>query len=553
MRQSQALDILKAGRNVYLTGAAGSGKTHVLNEYINYLKDRGVSVGVTASTGIAATHLGGVTIHSWSGVGIKEYISDDEIDALTQKEYLYKRFDKTKVLIIDEISMLSPRMLDNVERVCCAMKRCKEPFGGMQVVLSGDFFQLPPIVRDGSQVQFVNVSDAWRNMNLRVCYLDEQFRHNDNILDHILNEMRGGRISDMTRSILEEHKIKDFPEGITPTRLYTHNIDVDTLNKKELDNIPGEEHEFEMRTKGRANLVDTLKRGVLAPEVLVLKKGAIVMFVKNNFDAGYVNGTLGVVEEFDSNVPIVKTFSGKKIPVFSMEWVVEENGKILAQVEQLPLRLAWAITIHKSQGMSMDAAEIDLSKAFVPGQGYVALSRLRTLNGLLLRGINDVAFSVHPEVEALDVHLLKESSKWEKVISRFEIDEISAMHKEFIKKSGGTTDEKQIEKNKNKNTDKKNSKKSTYEKTRDLIEEGLDLKEIAEKRGMTVGTIISHFEKLQEQMQDVDLSRFKPKESDFEKIKKAFSSTKGVRISPVHKKLGGKYSYEDIRIARLFI
>jgi len=222
-------------------------------------------------------------------------------------------------------------------------------------------------------------------------------------------------------------------------------------------------------------------------------------------------------------------------------------------VEQLPLRLAWAITIHKSQGMSMDAAEIDLSKAFVPGQGYVALSRLRTLDGLLLRGINDMAFSVHPEVESLDEHLLRESLKWEKVISRFETDKMNAMHKEFIKKSGGTTDEKQILKNKNKDADKKKSKKTTYEKTRDLIEEGLNLKEIAEKRGMTVGTIISHFEKLQEQMCDVDFSKFKPEESDFDKIKKAFSSTNGAKISPVHRKLGGKYTYEDIRIARLFM
>jgi len=330
MRQSQALDILKAGRNVYLTGAAGSGKTHLLNEYINYLKDRDVAVGVTASTGIAATHLGGVTIHSWSGVGVKDYLSDDEIDALTQKEYLYKRFERTKVLIIDEISMLSPRMLDNVERICRAMKRCEDPFGGMQVVLSGDFFQLPPVVRDGSPVQFVNVSDAWKNMDLRVCYLNEQFRHSDNILEHILNEMRSGEISDMTRNVLEEHNKKDFPKDVVPTRLYTHNVDVDALNKKELDNVPGEEHEFEMRTKGRANLVDTLKRGVLAPETLVLKKNATVMFVKNNFESGYVNGKLGVVEEFDNDIPVVRTFSGKKINVFSMEWIIEENGKMLA-------------------------------------------------------------------------------------------------------------------------------------------------------------------------------------------------------------------------------
>jgi len=553
MKQSSALDILKAGRNVYLTGAAGSGKTYVLNEYITYLKDRGVAVGVTASTGIAATHLGGVTIHSWSGVGVRDSLSSEEIDALTQKEYLWKRFDKARVLIIDEISMLSPRMFDSVERVCRVMKQSEEPFGGMQVVLSGDFFQLPPIVRDGSPVQFVNASDAWKNINLRVCYLDEQFRHEDNMLEHILNEMRGGGVSDMTRSALEDQSEKEFPDGVTPTRLYTHNIDVDALNKKELDKLPGEDHEFEMRTKGRASLVDTLKRGVLAGETLVLKKKAVVMFVKNNFEAGYVNGTLGVVESFDSDVPIVRTFSGKKIPVFSVEWVVEENGKILAQVEQLPLRLAWAITIHKSQGMSLDAAEIDLSKSFVPGQGYVALSRLRTLSGLVLRGINDMAFAVHPDVASLDTLLLKDSAKWEKVISRFETDEISTMHNEFIKKSGGTLDEKEIKKNRENVGVYVKNKKSTYEKTREFVKEKLPLEEIAKKRGMTIGTIISHLEKLQEMIVDVDFSYLKPQTDDLKKIKAAFKVTKSTKLSPVYKKLDGKYNYEDLRLARLFL
>jgi len=433
------------------------------------------------------------------------------------------------------------------------MKHNEEPFGGMQVVLSGDFFQLPPIVRDGSPVQFVSASDAWKNMNLRVCYLNEQFRQEDNMLSHILNEMRGGEVSDMTRSALEEQNKKEFSEGVTPTRLYTHNVDVDALNKKELEKLPGEDHEFEMRTKGRASLVATLKRGVLAGETLVLKKKAVVMFVKNNFEAGYVNGTLGIIESFDNNVPIVHTFSGKKIPVFYVEWVVEENGKILAQVEQLPLRLAWAITIHKSQGMSLDAAEIDLSKSFVPGQGYVALSRLRTLSGLVLRGINDMAFAVHPDVASLDKFLLKESAKWEKVISRFETDEISTMHKEFIKKIGGTTDEKEIKKNKENKGVGLKDKKSTYDKTRDFVKEELTLKEIAEKRGMTIGTILSHFEKLQEQMSDVDFTYLKPEASDLKKIKEAFKSTKSTKLSPVHKKLGGKYSYEDLRLARLFL
>lgn len=553
MKQAQALNILKSGRNVYLTGAAGSGKTHVLNEYINYLKDRGISVGVTASTGIAATHIGGITIHSWSGIGVKDNLSDQEIDYLVKKDYLRKRFNKARVLIIDEVSMIGPRMLDSVERVCRAMKSNENPFGGMQVILSGDFFQLMPIVRDGSTPEFVNSSRAWKEMDIRVCYLEDQYRQKDGALRDILNEMRGGVISQKTRNILIAQSDKSFPGDIVPTRLYTHNRDVDILNERELDRLPGMAQEFGMKTKGKENIVEALKKGILAPEVLRLKKNAVVMFVKNNFDAGYVNGTLGIVEDFNDGAPIVRTFGGDRITVAPMQWAVEEEGKMLAKVEQIPLRLAWAITVHKSQGMSMDAAEIDLSSAFVPGQGYVALSRLRTLEGLLLRGANEMAFAVHPEIAMLDESLLLESEKWDRAISRFDHQQLSIMHRDFILKSGGTTDEEEIAKNKNKDKEKAKDAISTYEKTRELMKLGLSLNEIARGREVTTGTIISHLEKLKELGVAVDFDKFKPNESDLKKIKEAFKATGDTKLAPVHKLLDGAYSFEDIRLARLFL
>lgn len=555
MKQKTALDILKAGKNVYLTGAAGSGKTHVINEYITYLKHREVSVGVTASTGIAATHIGGVTIHSWSGAGIKDSLSGREIEALTEKEYLYKRIAKVKVLIIDEVSMLSPALFDTVERVCRAMKRNEDPFGGMQIVLSGDFFQLPPIGQRGAEVEFVTASDAWKSMDVRVCYLDEQFRHNDNTLESILGEMRSGEISSATREKLSKMCDDKTKKGATPTRLYTHNIDVDAENEKELKKLPGEEHLFEMNTKGRSALVDSLKKSVLAPETLRLKKNAVVMFVKNNFEAGYVNGTLGVVEDFDKDVPVVKTFSGKTIYVEPAEWAVEEDGKVHAKVEQLPLRLAWAITVHKSQGMSLDAAEIDLSKSFVPGQGYVALSRLRNLEGLTLSGINDMAFAVAPRALLIDKHLLAESSKWEQVLQRFSGTNLRKMHDDFIEKCGGTIDEKQITKNTKKSDEKKETEERvpTHEKTLAFINKGLSLNEVADKRGMTKGTIISHLEKIKTLKPEVDLSRFKPKDQDIKRIEKAFKKTGDTKLSPAHKELKGMYTYDELRLARLFL
>ncbi|PJE74135.1 MAG: helicase [Candidatus Terrybacteria bacterium CG10_big_fil_rev_8_21_14_0_10_41_10] len=559
MKQKDALKILKAGKNVYLTGAAGSGKTYVLNEYISYLKNRGARAAVTASTGIAATHIGGVTIHSWSGAGIKDDLNDEDIERLIQKEYLYKKFEKTKVLIIDEVSMLSSRLFDSVERVCRAMKRSEEPFGGMQVVLSGDFFQLPPITKEGGNADFIHSSEAWNKMDVRICYLSEQFRQKDSSLEKILNEMRQGGISPASKNKLAEicENNSASLKSASPTRLYTHNIDVDAENERELEKLEGKARVYEMSAGGKASMVESLKKGILAPETLRLKKGAAVMFVKNAFDEGYANGTLGKVKDFDNEgMPIVRTFSGDMIRVTLAKWTVEEDEKVLARVEQLPLRLAWAITVHKSQGMSLDAAEIDLSKAFVPGQGYVALSRLRDFAGLSLRGLNDMAFMMHPRAMEVDARLLAESAKWEKVLERFSDKEMNEMHIKFLKKIGGMIDEKEIARNTAKNKDKKEAFKekiSTYEKTLALVFEKMSLAEIAKKRGMALGTIISHLEKLKEKNPALDLNAYKPKERDFKIISDAFKKVKETKLAPVYEIIGGKYSYEELRLARLFL
>jgi len=556
MNQQTALAILKTGRNVYLTGAAGSGKTYALNSYITYLKERGVSVAITASTGIAATHLGGSTIHSWAGIGIRDFLSARDIDDITQKEHVVKRMQSVRVLVIDEVSMLPAGVLDMVDQVCRAVKRSDMPFGGMQVVLSGDFFQLPPITRGNEPVRFAYASDAWKGMNIRVCYLGEQFRQDDETLLRILHEIRDGKVSEESRDILIECKERTLDNGMTPTRLFTHNVDVDALNDKELCDLSGSEKSYEMKTTGRAPLVASLEKSVLAPRTLRLKKNAKVMFVKNNFEEGYVNGTLGVVEDIRGDVPVVRTFSGKKIWVHPAEWAIEEDGKMRARIEQLPIRLAWAITIHKSQGMSMDAAEIDLSRSFVEGQGYVALSRLRSLQGLILTGLNAMAFRVHADVARVDAILKKESKKWEEMFLGLSDREICAMQDNFIKISGGTLDSKDIAANKEKVLEEKKPKKekqSTYEKTRILMEKGLSLSEIAGERGMAIGTIITHLEKLKEKKVPVNFEQFKPKDESFEKIAAAFAGVEDNKLGPVFGKLRGKYSYETIRLARLFL
>jgi ATP-dependent exoDNAse (exonuclease V) alpha subunit len=315
--------------------------------------------------------------------------------------------------------MLNSRQLDNVDKICRRFKEPFLPFGGIQVILCGDFFQLPPVDRGGKEgVKFAYFSDAWKEMDLKICYLSEQHRQKDNLMLGALNDIRGRKVTDQTRNLILSRENKNIEGSIKPTKLFTHNIDADVVNQQELAKIKNQPLAYAMRWSGNKQLVAYLKQGCLAPEKLVLKKGAQVMFLRNNFEKGYVNGTLGTVVGFDeeSKMPIVKTLQGKEILAGPETWGVDDYGRTLAEITQLPLRLAWAITVHKSQGMSLDAAEIDLSKSFEFGMGYVALSRVRSLSGISLLGMNEIALEVSPEIFELDKKLLEMSIEAEKIV-----------------------------------------------------------------------------------------------------------------------------------------
>jgi len=438
MTQDEALSILKLGVNVFLTGEPGSGKTHTINAYIQWLRERGVDPAVTASTGIAATHVGGMTIHSWSGIGVKKRLTDWDIEHISMREKTAKRIYDAKVLIIDEISMLDADTLQSVDDVLRALRQPilqeSRPFGGLQVIFVGDFFQLPPVSR-GEAAKFAFDSEAWKEANPVVCYLSEQHRQEDGTFLDLLNAVRRNEIEphhhETLRSRMKgERKVK-------ATRLHTHNVDADRVNDESLAKVEGKSHVFHMTTRGARTLVDAIKQNCLSPETLTLKEGASVMFTRNNFEMGYVNGTLGEVIGFaNSGFPIVKTKSGQRIEAVPGEWSIADGSKILAQVKQVPLRLAWAITVHKSQGMSLDAAVIDLSQAFEFGQGYVALSRVRTLEGLFLEGFNERALQLHPSITRQDAIFRAKSDAATKRIETIPKDEKEQLEQNFLKAIG---------------------------------------------------------------------------------------------------------------------
>ena len=569
MKQETALKLMKAGESVFLTGSAGAGKTYTLNQYINYLKARKVPVAITASTGIAATHMNGMTIHTWAGIGIKDALSDDDLKRMKERKYLKEHLENAQVLIIDEISMLHAKQLNLVNQVLKYFKESDEAFGGIQVIAAGDFFQLPPVGRNDekNRDKFCFMSNAWVEAKFRVCYLTEQHRQDDSALNDILNAIRAQDIRPEHIRALQQTKKQDI--GETFTRLYTHNMDVDNINYQHLNEIKGDGHQFVAVTGGNDKLIETLKSSVRAPEELTLKLHAKVMFVKNNFDMGYINGSMGEVIGFEEDdqhgiLPKVRMTDGTVMLVEPETWSVDNDaGKTIASLQQVPLRLAWAITIHKSQGMTLAAAEINLSHTFEKGQGYVALSRLKSINGLRLLGFNSQALELDALAIKADRRFQELSAEAEQ---HFIESDLTKQHQAFIRHCGGTLNPTEIERNEKKIAKgaKQNYATATIDETKALFESGYTIQDIAVERGLTPATIINHLARLHRE-QGLDIAVANPGEEVVEQVRKIykrllkrqspehFSDDGAIKLRPIVEATSPKMGYDQVRLALLFV
>ncbi|GLR29518.1 PIF1-like helicase [Psychrobacter pacificensis] len=643
MRQSSALDILKTGQNVFLTGSAGSGKTYTLNQYIDYLRARRVPVAVTASTGIAATHMNGTTIHSWSGIGIKDELSDRDLTNLSRKQFLADRLKDTAVLVIDEISMLHAKQLNLVNQVLKYIRKNDKAFGGIQVVVAGDFFQLPPIGSKGesNREKFAFMSEAWLDAKFHICYLSEQHRQvseaaNGGLdLDDILNQIRRQEVTFEAIAALEN--TYDQSVDIKRTRLYTHNLNVNKINDKELALLDGEMMRFEATTTGDSKLVETLKKTVRTQDELVLKVGAKVMFIKNNAELGVSNGTMGeligfaavkiedkessdALIEYDSSddideeaagektakakksaakkdkekpkskkpttqkMPVVRLNSGREVIAEPEEWIIEdETGEVLASYLQVPLCLAWAITIHKSQGMTLDAAEIDLSRTFELGQGYVALSRLKSLAGLQLLGMNDMSLQLDPLARGADKRFLVLSEEADANYAMLDEESMQQAHEKFVLKSGGTLSQSvidayaalqkkrreqqqaQIDKKQKLGNQVSDKSESTLLATRVLLEESLTIAEISQARQLSQSTIMRHIGELKSQDPSLACDHLRPEDEIMTAVGNAYVAIKvannpndfnddgSIKLRPIFDHLKQSIDYNTIRLALIFI
>lgn len=706
MKQSTALDILKSGKNVFLTGSAGAGKTYTLNHYLHYLRARDIHVAVTASTGIAATHMNGMTIHSWAGIGILDELTPKDIARIKKRATITERMQKTHVLIIDEISMLHKKQFDLINHIMQEVRDNLLPFGGVQVIVAGDFFQLPPVGERGetTKEKFAFMSQAWLDADFQICYLSEQYRQTVNS-DETVFEPNSDSLAPKDRyfgldlnAILNQIRRQDFTPEIVPaleatthhvldgncTRLYTHNFNVQTINNAELEKLNTPAMTYTGFGLGEEKLVETLKKSVRNSPDLILKLGAKVMFLKNNSDQNVSNGTMGEIVDFvrviedkdkleaktslekrtklalevaekqvlmgdlfldngfsehsllDNNIaknnplenrlvddkngkttqagesqsednetdnldatnikfstekyPVVLLNDGRKVIAEQEVWQVEdEEGEIIAAYYHIPLTLAWAITIHKSQGMTLEVAEIDLSKTFEKGQGYVALSRLKSLSGLRLLGINHMVFQLDSLALGADKRFMALSQQQAEQFLNQPSDEIAEAHKAFIIRHGGTLDKQkialyekrleqrqkalQIKVNVLKNSDAKagdgkggdKAQTATIFETKNLLNESLTIAEVADVRKLAQSTIMNHIEQLLTLGEMLSLDHIRPDDSQIKPIKKAYEQIKKldrsedkdeqgkIKIKPIFEKLSQKYTYNEIRLALLFI
>lgn len=362
-------------------------------------------MAVTSTTGTSALLLNGTTVHSYLGIGFGNGTVKSMVDKICAWDWLRKRWTSLECLFIDEISMLDPEVFDKIEEIARIVRRNTSPFGGIQIVLSGDFLQLPCV----GTSKFCFESKCWDKCIKRTVYLNEIMRQGDNVFQEVLNKVRVGDIDDQVKKVLDSRigakLTNEF--GIKPTCLYSQNSDVNIINDKELDKLALDDrqfYEYKMDivvcsgVTNRSATLEKFKKFCIAPEILQLCEGAQVMLLKNlDIPNGLANGSRGVVTGFDGDMPRVRFLNGQERVIEQNIWEVEENDKKILRAQQVPLKVAYAISIHKSQGCSLDYAEIDLSDVFEYGQAYVGLSRVKSLEGLSIIDINYDYIDAHPK------------------------------------------------------------------------------------------------------------------------------------------------------------
>ncbi len=406
-------ELIKNGENIFITGSAGTGKSFLLNR----LKKE-FNIEVTSTTGLAAVNIGGQTIHAWTGVGICNLPIDYAIKSIIKKSHLTKKIRNTKILAIDEISMLDAQTFDYINNVLKAIRSNNKPFGGIQLILFGDFFQLPPVEKNGG---FCFEATAWKELNIKNILLKKIYRQDDAAFAQILNDIRQNKLNQNDLNTFYQRNNHPLPPNKDILHIFSTNEAADNYNLQKFNALQTQAHELiskdilmkneeadklittieeiEKLSIAKKKTWDILDKYCKVTQVITLKKGCRVMLLKNiDFEAGLINGSCGEVENIGDEGITVKFDNGELRIIKQEEFDYSKDGKLLARRIQYPLRLAYGITIHKSQGMTLDEVFIDFNRIFEYGQAYVALSRAKSIDGLYLKGFNPQKIMANPKI-----------------------------------------------------------------------------------------------------------------------------------------------------------
>lgn len=394
--QAVALDILRSGENVFLTGGAGSGKSFLIREFMRDLSPK--EFPILASTGAAAVLLGGRTFHSFFGLGIMEGGPEATFQRVMEERKVFKRLRSVEGVVIDEISMIPAEALETAEWIAREVRESSLPWGGLRVIAVGDFAQLPPVTRAGQIRKWSFQSPVWTRSGFQVV----QLKHNQRVWDQtfldVLADVRQGKVTERVKEFLES-KVRNHDEEDETLRLLPRRDQSEIFNQKKLSQIPNPEVKIPSIYLGQERFIESLKRSSPIPPEITLKVGCQVMFLQNDPQKRWVNGTRGTVVDISADKITVEKNTWRHVTVEKTQFSLQDaEGKTVASVINFPLNLAYATTIHKSQGATLDEIWVDLSRLWEPGQAYVALSRLRSGNGLKLLGWSPRSFITDPQV-----------------------------------------------------------------------------------------------------------------------------------------------------------
>ena len=386
--------LIKKGKNIFITGHAGTGKSYILDK----LKTIVPKLTVTSTTGIAAVNVNGQTIHSWAGVGICNKPVSSVVENILDNYTLYTQIKNCEILALDEVSMLNIQTFEYINEVLKQVRDNDEPFGGIQLIFIGDFFQLPPVEkRIEQEKKYCFESDLWKELDFHSVILNQNYRQNEKDLIKALSHIRTNNLTQKDIELLKTREVKDSEYLSDMLHIFSTNEEVRRYNQQRFNLLDSVRYDFES--------IDTLYQNTnilsycKVEEKISLKVGSRVMLLVNlNFETGLINGSCGTVIEINNDDILIRFDNGINEHIQRYEFEFYKNDKLIATRKQFPLSLAYAITTHKSQGMTLDRLFVDFSRFFENGQTYVALSRVKTLEGLHISNFNPQKIKVDEKI-----------------------------------------------------------------------------------------------------------------------------------------------------------